>query len=608
MKPWEEYAKMKKEGKGPWEEYQDTKMAQMEQDREYFDTARETVEDMAITGAQGATLDFMDEMAGAAGQMTGGDYVTSRDAMRAKVQGARDRSPIMTPIAEAAGSIATSAAIPALRGGTVAKELGLAVIQGAGNAPEMEDIPKSAAISSGASLVSQGAMGLAKKAIKNPNDIRANAMGARGINYRKGEPFIGDVPVEDFDMADRLKDPAGLAARLKKIGFYNMGERNMDVLKGQYVRSGSGLEGSMKAVDLESMMGRVQQGVSQLRERNIELLKGKKIPLRKIGDILTDAAHELIPEGEDIAKRSKTVTELVQTMVDDLQRRGHIRGNYIEAKDIETIKRNWQKTVASTYDGNKALSEITNVGVEARRKMATRLDELVDSYGGPDYKRNNDIMRDLLTAEVLIHDKASAQRAYHMGGKRLTMGGKMGHIYNTVAEDTIAHPQADMIRANMGDFNKSPNGQLLESFFERIPVRGISDGTQDQQGPMRRPQSVPNIPEELIRTPLPRTTQGLMQNKNFVLAKVAQMMPDMFEAVKDTYEREPERLGELAQVIAMRMPHVFERDKYNRFDGRILSDQDKNRAIKDTLTNPKLNAIQQADIITRLNKEGLYDG
>jgi len=91
------------------------------------------------------------------------------------------------------------------------------------------------------------------------------------------------------------------------------------------------------------------------------------------------------------------------------------------------------------------------------------------------------------------------------------------------------------------------------------------------------------------------------------LAKIAQMMPEMYDAVKDVFEHNPESLGELAQVISMKMPHVFAKDKYNRFDGRIVGEADKQKAIKDTLLKEELNSIEQAKIITKLNKTGEFD-
>jgi hypothetical protein len=138
--------------------------------------------------------------------------------------------------------------------------------------------------------------------------------------------------------------------------------------------------------------------------------------------------------------------------------------------------------------------------------------------------------------------------------------------------------------------------------FSREGLKQMRD--DNQRG--RMPQSVPNIPEELIRTPLPRSTQSLMEKKSFVLAKVAQMMPEMYEAVSDTYKHEPERLGEIAQVLSMKAPHLFERDKYNRYDGRILSEKDKAQAIKDTLLRKDISSVQQSKIITRLNQTGEF--
>lgn len=557
------------------------------------------VKDTLLLGAQGASFGYLDEMAGAISP----NYVEGRDAVRKKVEGARERLPIVGPVVEAGGSVATSLAIPPLRGGHWAKELGLAAIEGYGENTDPENVVSDIGFSVGTSGAANVVGGIAKKVFDPPEDILANAAGARGINYRKGEAFVGADSADEY--ADRLKDPAGLAARLDKIGFFGMGRKNFK--NGQYVREG-GLTDALEPVSLESMMSRVQAGVSHLGDQNQQILKGKKIPLVKLKAALDQAANDFLPAGEDFVKRSAMAKELSDNAIQDLVLSGKVKPGdvAVDAAAVEDLKRKWQKTVASSYDSGKAVSEITNVGVEARRKFSTALDKLVDSVDKTgQYAKNNDAMRDLLTVEKLIHDKASRQRGYSMGGPRLT---NMSQLWHSLLENTVAHPQADLMRARIGQGMRTKTGQAATLGISRIPMEGVNstiDQTPSTEG--RMPQSIKNIPEELIRTPLPRTTDGLMKNKPFVLAKVAQMMPDMFEAVKDVYENNPESLPELAQVIAMKMPHVFEKDKYNRFDGRILSEQDKQKAIKDTLLNTKISTIEQARIITKLNKEGLYD-
>jgi hypothetical protein len=175
---------------------------------------------------------------------------------------------------------------------------------------------------------------------------------------------------------------------------------------------------------------------------------------------------------------------------------------------------------------------------------------------------------------------------------------------------------------SQGRLDSASRSEWLQKYIPK-PVRAVAPYATEEapgailreryqgnqmQGNWRNPGSVPNIAEEFIRTPLPRTTQGLMEKKKFVLGKVAQMAPEMFESVQDVFDNNPEQLPELAQVLSMKMPQFFEKDKYNRFDGRILSEKDKQKAIKDTLLKTDISSIEQAKIITKLNKEGLFEG
>lgn len=340
----------------------------------------------------------------------------------------------------------------------------------------------------------------------------------------------------------------------------------------------------------------------------------------KLATTLREAVMDFVPDGYDFAARTKQAENIVGTILNDLKMQQKIKrfdtgglssmptvpggrrvtdrtNMYVDAVDVEKIKKQLYDEVKQTFAQGKSANDLS-VGPEFQRKFSAKIDKLMDSIGGEKYRVNNDIMSDLLTQNETIFNKIARESGYGVEGPRLTMGSQ---FINGIKDMTVNNVPAGVGMARIGQIPETATGQVMRNYVERLPTEAVNS-----RG--RSPQSVPNIPEQFIRTPLPRTTSELMKNKKFVLGKVAQMAPDMFEGVKDVFDHDPERLPELAQVLAMKMPHMFARDKYNRFDGRILSEQDKQRAIKDTLSNSDLNSIQQAEIITKLNKDGLYDG
>lgn len=601
--PWEKYQKEKsprgiytKEGepfrkeKGPWDSFQSNMADQQQRERGLGPAVIEAAPDLALLGAQGASFGLLDEGAGALEHMKGGDYTRGRDEAREGIQEARDRRGLLGDATEAAGSMVTSVAVPALRGGTFLKELGLAALQGVGEAPEMEDIPKqvakSAIVSAGSQAIVKGA---AKTMFGNPNDILANTSGARGINFRNGE-----TP---------MKDPGEVAKRLDSLGFFKLGDRRFDAGTKTFVPNTapghSKLDAYLKPQSLEIFNERAHKATSILGDQNMLLLKGKKIPVREVDDVLIDTAYDFIPEGSDVASRANQAVDLVREVVNDLKARGAIQNGRIDASEIQKVKQFLQKKVQKSY-ANQAMSDITNEGVEARRMYATKLDQLLDKYGGKEYAANNDLMHDLFLQKEMIHNKSSRMRGETVSGPKLTRPSISDRVM-----DTVDTPAVGVGRARVGQMLESAPGKAGMDFLNRTPVEIINNHERPVMN--RTPQSEPNIPEQLIRTPLPRTTEGLLKNKNFVLSKIAQMMPEMLEGVKDIYDNDPDQLAELAPVIAQKMPHFFQKDKYNRFDGRIMAEADKQKAIHDTLGDTRLSTIEQAKIITRLNKEGMYD-
>lgn len=609
-KPWEEdYADPK--DSGPWDDYVESYTKQEELERSMGDT----MGDAATVFVQGASHDFADEIAGGATAITGGNYREGRDAYREKVQGARENiGPIPSTAVETLGNVASTALIPGARAGKAATEIGLAAVQGVGAADEISDVPKSAGIST---LVSGATQGVTKGlgqvlGASDPDKKLAKVIGARGQDFNK-------KGIEGWKGKETKKSPDVLAKKLDEMGFFRQGKVQFDTIEGKFKPAGSRLESFFQPQSLDDLHNRAMESVSALKSRNQSLLQGKSIPMNKLAETLKQAVEDYVPDGYNYAARLRAAENIVGTILNDLNLQGKIKrstlpedllkpmvpgtkvsGNnmYIDATDVEGIKKQLYDEVKQTFAQGKSANDL-NLGPEAQRKFSAKIDNLMDSYGGGEYKRNNDMMSDFLSATEMIFNKGSREAGYGMEGPRLTMGSQ---VIQGIKDLTVNNAPAGIATARMGQIPDSPAGAVFRNYVERFPTEAVNNNKQG-----RRPDSI-NIPEELIRTPLPRTTEGLRKNKNFVLAKVAQMAPDMFEAVKDTYEREPEMLSEIAPVLAQKMPHFFERDKYNRFDGRIMNEMDKSRAIKDTLSNSNLNSIQQAEIISKLNKDGIYDG
>lgn len=609
-KPWEKYQKAKAEGqKGPWDDYVESYTKQEELEK----TLPDTMGDAATLFVQGGTHDFADEIAGGIDSMTGGDYREGRDAYRQKVQGARDNLGLPGDLIEVAGNVASTAAIPAARAGKVATEIGLAAAQGAGSAEEMADVPKSMGTSA---LVSGATQMLGKGAAKvfgydDPANKLAKVAGSRGMDFKK-KGMGGWGPRET------KYSPDVVAKELDGLGFFRQGAVEFDTASHKFVpsKTSSRLDTFFQPQSLDSLHDRAFQAVGKLKNENQRLLKGKTVKMDKLAETLKGAVEDYIPDGYDYAARAGKAEQIVGTILNDLQLQKKIKrtnlppellnptvqgtkikGNnmFVDAVDVEGIKKQLYDEVKQTFGQGKGANDLA-LGPEAQRKFSRKIDELLDSVGGEGYKKNNDTMSKLLQTTETIFDKGAREAGYGFEGPRLTMGSQ---IMNGLKDITMNNVPAGVGMARMGQLPNSAGGQAVRNYVERTPTELINN---------RKPQSVPNIPEQFIRTPLPRSTQGLMQNKNFVLGKIAQMAPEMFEGIKDVFDHDPERLTELAPVIAQQMPHLFTRDKYNRFDGRIMSEKDKQRAIQDTLTNSSLNSIQQAEIITKLNKDGLYDG
>jgi hypothetical protein len=149
-----------------------------------------------------------------------------------------------------------------------------------------------------------------------------------------------------------------------------------------------------------------------------------------------------------------------------------------------------------------------------------------------------------------------------------------------------------------------PSGKAGALYKGSEAVRGASFPLRDEErSPGRTPQS---IPEEIMRTPLPRSSEDLLGKADFVRAKAAQQAPEMYDYVNDLLTNSPENIKEIMPALVQAAPHLFEQDKYDRVDGIIYNPEKKEYARNDIMKNDDLSHSEKMLMINQINKTGEY--
>lgn len=113
-----------------------------------------------------------------------------------------------------------------------------------------------------------------------------------------------------------------------------------------------------------------------------------------------------------------------------------------------------------------------------------------------------------------------------------------------------------------------------------------------------------NLPTQLVSMRIPRTSQGIMENKQLVLAKIAQEMPESFSHVQTMMESEVDVNDALPVLIEM-LPHMFEKDRYNRINN-ILPENMKPLAMEEIRKDEYLSPTEKISRLDLMNRTGEY--
>ena len=175
-------------------------------------------------------------------------------------------------------------------------------------------------------------------------------------------------------------------------------------------------------------------------------------------------------------------------------------------------------------------------------------------------------------------------------------------------------------------------------------LRKLTPAMSPEQEPSREPQSmfnpIPlqeqmdmNLPKQLQKTKMPRTTEGVLENKQLFKLKVAQEAEnfvvdramktgldpqmldpemlkqeatDLYKNVADTLEDFPEEVGAVLPIWIKDWPHFFEKDPYSRIDG-VVGQSARPQLREDIRKNPNLTNTQRIEKLDLLNRTGRYE-
>jgi hypothetical protein len=574
------------------------------------------IEDAGVAALQGGTAQYADDALDLVDPKLG-------DAVREAQKTGQERSPVTSFIAETAGEQAN----PLLRAGSLRKNF-LATIAKVFGSSE-DKLSLDTATSAGvAGLVDLGADILLKNLkipfANEPKTLRSRVAGASttefkdiGINDRetvaenahKMNLFTGR-PVE-FDLDDLkfkraksepllLEKPTSqvLQARAKKA--VDKMKREYDFIVGVADKSAIQIPAKDLVTAIEQTFAQYAQG-ARGRKRLAELEP-------HLEDLYEDVLT-LIPGNMSHAqRRSLGVPPIIDPKT--------VQGN-VSLKKLAEWKSHLQDE--ATYGKDSLLKDIPYIE-DFYADLAYKVNQVIQMNVPGQTKRLQDLgrgMHDLLIVQRDLKHKIARQKATGLVNPPSLLQGRQGSYYAQKFLESLPLGSTDeglLNRAAVQEVagkvkDAAPEAvQFLRQGLEGVP-REFGKAMSPKEGdPGRAPQSIPNIPEMLLKAKIPRTTEAVLKNQKVVLAKIAQQDPtgNFYHMFKEMIEERPDELPQFLPKMIQMSPQFFEADPYQRVDNKILDQNLKLKAINDTMRREDLTSTEKIEIIDNLNRTGEF--
>jgi len=577
--------------------------------------AAQTMQDVLTTAPQGVTTWADEIQAGAEAilRMGGGEGKTYGEIFDPRVQElrqgiaeARERSPIATT----AGEIGTSVATSLLPGAFAAKGLGavsaLSSIPAAGKfggiggmalrgavegmgAAESTDFWDMAVPAVGGAAAA-GAGALAAKGIKtlttqNPERIRAGVLGARTSQFKE----VG------------IKEREAISKELKDMGLFQKTAAKFDAKSGKWVPKGSTLENIEKPTR-EKLLERIEDAFSSTQNEKKKLfpqimskpVSNKMRLMSKIDGTINKWAGKRsgMAQRRDIAKKE------IDAILGDLQEEIDASPNKVLTVEmLENLKQRLDEDVGS-YGADPLLGKINDLDRLYKDLYSEINDSIKFEVQNEAYEKLNSIQSKLYTAKKDLKTSMAAEPSFFK-----------------LSDPTswFQSPETQLDIARMAEVSQMPGikqglGVLRpaasEAPFEAIRLFDPSIPRVEDRS--RNLQSLTMSPKQLISYRIPRSTQGILEQKDKVIAKLAQsgIPSEMIDTVAQALNGDPDDLSSIAPVLVGQFPEIFEKSKYKVFDGKFIDPNDKARAADEISKRDDIDSIKRARMINRINKFG----
>jgi len=283
---------------------------------------------------------------------------------------------------------------------------------------------------------------------------------------------------------------------------------------------------------------------------------------------------------------------------------------------VEDMKQKYQQEVDNLF-GNDVDTTLLK---EAKEDLANSLMVNLEQVMGPKYKANNKMNSKLRNASNFLFEKVGEKNIAQAKGGSLGSGGLIQSAKNLITSSIGGPEIGSQMRANIGDIGeKIPGSKYVDEFIKTYPskkyINREDEGSYKQLINMNDPRNQQYFQESLIRMPLPRTVQEIVDNKDFVLAKLNLMAgPQIAQTAHEVIKNQPEKIESLLAGIDMMYPQIMRQDKYKRIDNKIPTKEAtgvdyRELARSDIMKNSSLSYTEKIAKIQNINaNDGEYDG
>jgi hypothetical protein len=587
----------------------------------------ETLADMAVSAPQGVTT-WADEIqagAQAAGKKVlgaeepiGDIYEQDVQAIRERLGQAKERSPWASTAAEMGTGIATSF-LPVLGTGKLATSaggiIGRGALEGLGTAEDKASWggAVNTLMGAGAGTLGAGVSSVLKKATTaEPNVIRAGVLGARTAEMQE----VGRKSREE------------IAGKMKSMDLFSNNKVQFDPEKGKFTPVGKlkSLE-SLEKPTQDKLLQRVDEASDVIQKKKKDILNkvgATPIDLNDLDKTLDDAALKWSQKASGISDRYEQAIKLKDTILNDiLQQTPQLRAPNIS--DLEAAKVRLGKDTAN-WGKNELLKNIPDIDDLYMDMYSTINQKLRSIIPDKEYARLNDMQSDFLTVK---RDLTKAVASGNVKSPTFRNEGLMSRAMSALSSGE----ETALGAANLAELLQRPGisqavtgARLMTQEAPSAAMRFLDPSIPAPTGNYREPQGMfegvkPAFPEaflpsakyispkELINYRIPKSTQGILENKDKVIAKLVQnrVPDDMINAFVYALNKDHEGVPDIATVMLTMFPNIFERTKYKMFDGKFMGG-DNAKAADDVSRREDLDSIQRAKLINKINNNKVPEG